>query len=108
MTRYLLIESRDPFESNLAGDLTDLANDLKTQGHDVTLFLVQNGVLPARKSPRSQVLAELMKAGVEVFADDFSLAERGIQENRLVDGVKPASVDKIVDELAAGAKPIWH
>jgi predicted peroxiredoxin len=108
MTRYLLIESRDPFESNLVGDLTDLAKDLKTQGHDVTLFLVQNGVLPARKSPRSQVLAELMKAGVEVFADDFSLAERGIQENRLVDGVKPTSVDEIVDELAAGAKPIWH
>lgn len=108
MTRYLLIESRDPFDSNLVGDFTDLARDLRAQGHEVTVFLVQNGVLPARKSPRSQPLADLVKAGVKVLADDFSLAERGIDNKRLVDGVKASSVDTIVDEMATGAKAIWH
>ena len=108
MTRYLLIESRDSFETASVSDVTDLARDLKTQGHEVTLFLVQNGVLPARKSPRSQVLADLVKAGVKVLADDFSLAERGIDDGRLVPGVKQSSVDLIVDEMAAGAKAIWH
>src|SRR5262245_5943537 len=102
MTRYLLIESRDSFETSSVSDVTDLARDLKTQGHDVTLYLVQNGVLPARKSPRSQVLADLLKAGVKVLADDFSLAERGIEDNRLVPGVKQANVELIVDEMAAG------
>ena len=108
MTRYLLIESRDPFDTNLVNDFTDLAKDLRNQGHEVTLFLVQNGVLPARKSPRSQSIADLVKAGVKVLADDFSLAERGINDKRLVDGVKASNVDFIVDEMAAGAKAIWH
>jgi predicted peroxiredoxin len=108
MTRYLLIESRDPFDTNLAGDFFDLARDLKTQGHEVMLFLVQNAVLPARKSARSQALVDLAKSGVEIVADDFSLLERGIAGNRLVDGVKPKSIDTIVDEMAAGAKTIWH
>ena len=48
MANYLLIESRDPFgESGVVQDYT-LASDLKKRGNDVTLFLVQNGVLPAR------------------------------------------------------------
>jgi predicted peroxiredoxin len=108
MTKYLLIESRDPFDTNLVGDFTDLAKDLTTQGHEVTFYLVQNGVLPARKSPRSQILADLVKAGVNVVADDFSLAERGIDAKRLVDGVKTSNVDLIVDEMANGTKTIWH
>jgi predicted peroxiredoxin len=108
MTKYLLIESRDPFDTNLVGDFTDLAKDLKSQGHEVTLYLLQNGVLPARKGPRSQMLADLVKAGINVLADDFSLAERGIDGKRLVDGVKTSNVDLIVDEMAGGAKTIWH
>lgn len=108
MTKYLLIESRDPFDTNLVGDFTDLAKDLRTQGHEVTVYLVQNGVLPARKGPRSQTLTDLVKAGVKVLADDFSIAERGIDSKRLVDGVKTSNVEWIVDEMANGAKTIWH
>jgi predicted peroxiredoxin len=108
MTRYLLIESRDPFDTNLVEDFTDLAKDLRSQGHEVTVFLVQNGVLPARKGSRSQPLADLVKAGVKVLADDFSLAERGIEQQRLLDGVKSGNVALIVDEMAAGTKTIWH
>ena len=47
MARYLLIESRDPFDSNDTGFCQDLAKQL-AGGNEVTVFLVQNGVLPAR------------------------------------------------------------
>ena len=53
MARYLLIESRDGFEWNEVPYFYDLAYGLAREGHDVTLFLVQNGVLAARRSPRS-------------------------------------------------------
>jgi predicted peroxiredoxin len=108
MAKYLLIESRDPFEANDVAYLLDLAGTLKQQGNDVTLFLVQNGVLPARKGPRSQRLADLAKAGVKIQADDFSLKERGIPNNRLVAGVESAQLDVVVDRLADGTKTIWH
>ena len=48
MANYLLIESRDPFDSNDARFCCDLAKQLRQQGDAVTVFLVQNGVLPAR------------------------------------------------------------
>ena len=74
----------------------------------VTLFLVQNGVLPARPSARSEPLAALTKAGVQVLACEFSLRERGIQATRLVAGVKAASLDIVIDQLAEGRKALWH
>ena len=38
MAEYLLIESRDPFESNDVGCYYDLANGLVEGGNQVTLF----------------------------------------------------------------------
>jgi len=108
MANYLLIESRDPYDSNDVQFVYDLATNLKKQGNEVTVFLVQNGVLPARKSPRSTKLDELVKSGVKVLADDFSLRERGITNNRLVGGITATGVDVIVDRLADGWKAIWH
>ena len=108
MAKYLLIESRDPFDSNDVAAYWDLAKGLARDGNDVTLFLVQNGVLPARQSTKSAALAEVQKAGVQVFADEFSLRERGIPNGRLATGVKPAPLDVVVDQLAEGRKAIWH
>jgi len=107
MAKYLLIESRDPFETDVSTYL-DLAANLKKEGNEVILFLVQNGVLPARKSGRSQMLSKLADAGVEVYADDFSLRERGITSGRLAPGVKAAPIDMVVDQLAEGRKALWH
>jgi hypothetical protein len=70
------------------------------------LFLVQNGVLPARPSTQSAVLGALSESGVTVLADDFSLQERGIV--KLADGVATASIEVVVDHLAAGEKTVWH
>ncbi len=108
MGQYLLIESRDPFDSGDSQNFYDLAAGLAKDGHSVTLFLVQNGVLPARQSSKSDALAALAGDGVEVLADEFSLQERGISSNRLATGVKPAPLDVVVDQLADGRKALWH
>ena len=108
MGQYLLIESRDPFDSGDSQHFYDLAAGLAKAGHAVTLFLVQNGVLPARQSGKSDALAALAGDGVEVLADEFSLQERGISSNRLATGVKPAPLDVVVDQLADGRKALWH
>jgi sulfur relay (sulfurtransferase) complex TusBCD TusD component (DsrE family) len=106
MSQYLLIESRDPFESNDVGYYYDLARGLVEGGNQVTLFLVQNGVLSARPSAQSVALEALARSGVTVLADDFSLQERGIA--RLAEGVAAAPIDVVVDQLAAGHKTLWH
>ena len=108
MAKYLFIESRDPFESNIVARQYELAADLVTEGNRVTLFLVQNGVLPARQSTRSSLLTKTARAGVEVLADDFSLRERGIPASRLAEGVKAAPLSVVIDQLADGRKAIWH
>ena len=106
MAQYLLIESRDPFESNDVTYYYDLAKGLADGGNEVTLFLAQNAVLAARPSARSAALSALARGGVKVLADDFSLRERGI--SKLVEGVAAAPIDTVVDCLAAGHKTLWH
>jgi hypothetical protein len=106
MNEYLLIESRDPFESNDVAHYYDLACGLVEAGNRVTVMLVQNGVLAARAAAQAPGLRALITAGVKVLADDFALAERGIK--RLADGVQVASIELLVDHLEAGHKTLWH
>jgi predicted peroxiredoxin len=108
MGKYLLIESRDPFESNDVSYLFELASGLAKDGNQVTLFLVQNGVFGARQSARSDLLQGVTQAGVQVLADEFSLRERGIAPGRLAAGVKPSPLDVVIDQLAEGRKALWH
>lgn len=107
MEKYLLIESRDPFETSGVLYFYDLAASLARQG-EVTLFLVENGVLAARPSRESRRLTELAAAGVLVLADEFSLRERGIRADRLAPGTAPGALDVVIDLLADGRKALWH
>src|SRR3989442_7968554 len=74
----------------------------------ITLFLVQNGVLPARKgSKHSAMMTKLIKSKVKVLADRFSAKERAIRT--LVDGVELIDINQLVDLLLEpGTKAIWH
>ncbi len=107
MAKYLLIESRDTFEAKDVTRYYDLAKGLKQDGNDVTLFLVQNGVLSAREASQTNGLADVANAGVKVLADDFSLRERGIGKDRLVSGVTPAPLETVIDAMADGSKMLW-
>ena len=108
MSKYLFIESRDPYESNDVPAYYDLAAGLAREGETVTVFLVQNGVLAARKGEKGELIEKLAKAGVEVLADEFSLRERAIASGRLVAGVKTSALDVVVDQLEEGRKALWH
>lgn len=107
MTRYVFIESRDPFESRDTQFIEETAIAVKERGHDVTVFLVQNGVLAARK--RAGRLGRLAAAGVTLLADDLSLRERGIKTDELAATVQETGIDVLVEALVQeNTKALWH
>jgi hypothetical protein len=73
---------------------------------EVALFLVQNGVLPARAGCRRAELQRALAAGIELHADEFSLRERGIET--LLPRVQAAPIGLVIDRMAAGWSAIWH
>ena len=108
MAKYLVIESRDPFDSSDASYFSELVQGIASRGNQTTLFLVQNGVLPAREGSKyNGAIAKLVQSKVQVLADGFSLKERAI--GKLADGVQVADIDHLVDMLLEpGTKAIWH
>lgn len=108
MARYLIIESRDPFDSSDSAYFSELVQGIAGRGNETKVFFVQNGVLPLRKGAKhNELITSLVQNKIEVLADGFSLRERAI--NRVVDGVRVADFDRIVDLLLEpGTKSIWH
>lgn len=106
MSAYTLISSRDPVADDRL--VHDLAADLAKAGHEVALFLVENGTFLARKGVCGDLLSQLAAAGVSVLADDLALRERGIAGTSLADGVSATSLETLVDHLADGRKVAWH
>lgn len=108
MRSYLLIESRDPFESTGVAGTCELAIQLRDAGHDVALFLVQNGVLAVRSGARRTELDKVLGSKIEVLADEFALRERGIPAAGLIAGVKAAPIDSVIERMTAGWNALWH
>jgi len=109
MSNYIFIETRDPFESRDTHFIEQTATALKERGHEVTVFLVQNGVLASRRNVRDSYLPRLAQAGVNLLADDFSLCERGIQTAELHPSVRPSSIETLVNALVqSNTKAVWH
>jgi len=109
MSKYLFIESRDPFELTDVRELYVLAQSLSGQGHDVTFYLVQNGVLAARSGIKNGDFAKLTGGSIKVLADDFSLGERGIESGDVTSGVQVSNMDELVDLIVEGdSKVVWH
>jgi len=108
MAKYLLIESRNPFDSADSEYFCELAEGISSRGNEVTLFLVQNGVFPLLTgSKHGGLIDKLLKNKVKVLADEFSLKERAIKKP--LDGVEVADIGRVVDLLLEpGTKAIWH
>lgn len=104
---YMLIASRDAFECRDAERDYELATQLARSGASVTVFLIQNGVMAARRSALSATLTALGGTGVSLLADDFSLRERGIRKDQLAPSVQAAPIDVVIDKLALGARVLW-
>ena len=105
--RYLFFNPNDPHTNPKVAKDYDLAAALAEGGHDVTVFLVENGVLPLRRSVHSKGLEDLLAKGVKVQADEFAVRERGITSDRRVEGVQVTSLEKALDCVADGHKTVW-
>lgn len=108
MSNYVLIDSRGPLENPDTEYLPALAKSLAGAGHAVTVFLLQNGVLGARKGSRLAAhLDPLRKQKVTVLADDYSLKERAVPN--VIDGVRRSSVEELVRIIMdQPARVLWH
>ena len=107
MAKYLLIESRDPYDSADSAHFLELARGIRERGHDVTLFLIQNGVLATRQgAEHGERYRNLAQNGIAVLADSFSLRERAI--GQIVEGVEPAEIERLMELLDNGSKVMWH
>jgi len=106
VSKYLFIESRDPWEHNDALHTWELAKSLAGGGSDVPFFLVQNGVLAARTGAKTSTLKG--GDGIRIYADDVSLAERGMSAALVRADITVSDMDSLVDlTLEEGRKPIW-
>ena len=57
MTKLLLVLSKDPFTTEIPDLVIDIANEAKTKGADVSLYLIEDGVTAARNHEYGQKLA---------------------------------------------------
>ena len=109
MSEYLLIESKNPLDG---GEYCfELASQLRDAGHDVSVYLVQDGVFTARRNfaAGDKLLASAKTAGIGLLADEVSLRQRGITKDRLADAVRVSNMDELVDLLMEKSdKAIWH
>lgn len=109
MSNYIFIETREPFSSTDTRFVADTAIGLGQNGHNVTIFFAQNGVLALRKTAPSSSVSLLVNADIKLLADGFSLSERGILSDEISDGVRPADIDTLVDLLIQDdTKALWH
>ncbi len=108
MAKYLVIESRDPFDSSDLNYFSELVQGIAGRGNQTTVLLIQNGVLPARPGSRyNDGIVNLVRDHAQVLADGFSLRERAIRN--VTAGVQTAEIERIVDLLLdPGTKAIWH
>jgi len=109
VSNYVFFESRDPFDSPGTTLVSETAVALKLKGHTVTVFLVQNGVLGARKLANKSQVPAIVKSGVTVLADDFSLQQRGIAMDECAPGLQAGTIDRLIDLLVQdNTKAVWH
>lgn len=108
MKSYLIVETRDLIETRDAEWTGALAAALARKKEEAILFLTENGVLAARAAYDSPMLRQLMKRGVGVFADRFSLAERGVTERDLAKGVELADAALVAEKMIDGVNVIWR
>jgi predicted peroxiredoxin len=105
---YLLIETGGPWRGpGCARFLSDAAG-LAAAGHDVQVVLLQDGVAAALPGAVAE-LTELIERGAEVLADDFSLMQRGLWPDRLLGGVKVASMGDIAERvIEPKTRVVWR
>jgi predicted peroxiredoxin len=109
MSRYLLIETKGPVDG---GDYAfELGRQLRGAEHDVTIYLLQDGVFTARRTYKAgaTLVGEADRSGVKLLADAVSLRQRGVVGERVAKGVSVAEMNDLAELLMERSdKAIWH
>ena len=109
MARYLLVETKGPSDG---GDYAfTLGKQLRDLNHDVTIYLLQDGVFAARRTygAGAQLVQDAEQHGLRLVADAVSLRQRGVVGDRVAKSVTVADMDQLVDLLMERSdKAIWH
>lgn len=109
MSKYLLIETKGPLEGgNWA---FDVGVQLREDQHDVTVYLLQDGVFSARRGFEAgeKLIHGAERSGLRVIADGVSCKQRGILGDRVSKSVSVTDMDELVDLLMERSdKAIWH
>ena len=109
MSGFLLIESRSATEAPEVREFLDMAAELSREGHEIDLFLIQNGVLLAARGADPCLAALANRHNVSVWADRFSLQSRALNSGELAPGIRIAGMPEMVGLLTSGSrKPVWH
>lgn len=104
-TTYLLVESQVGHTSErFLGDGLALARS----GAKVCVFLVADAVSAAVRGA-SPVLAEFTSAGGQIWADNFTLAQRALPLEMLADEVTVVSIERVAATLTTDQLTVvWH
>ena len=108
VSKYLFIQSRDPFTDKTSTQQFSLMADLMDRSWEVQVILVQDAVIAGRKGVRSAELEALLARGGTVYVDDFSLRQRGIESGDVKDGFKVSGMERVIEAMKHRYKVIWH
>jgi len=105
---HLLIETQGGWSGPMSDRFLRDAAVLARRGHRVWVFLVQDAVATAIPSAAAQ-LRELAGLGVELWADDFSVAQRALPPNGLDPVVTIVDMATVMERLLDGrTRVVWH
>ncbi|QKW22404.1 DsrE family protein [Kitasatospora sp. NA04385] len=104
--RYLLVESRSASHGAALAFLRDAAVQ-SGEGHDVTLFLVQDAVsLALGGTPE---IDGFLAAGGRLTVDRFSLDQRGIRPDAVLAAAAPVGMEDVAElVLDRDVRVVWH
>lgn len=105
----MLVETKGPTDGGSYA--FDLGKQLRAERHDVTIYLLQDGVFTARRNFKSgaELIQDAERSGLTVLADAVSARQRGVVGDRMAKSVNVTDMDQLVDLLMERSdKAIWH
>ena len=108
MPSYFFVQSQDPYTDRVTDDQFSLMTQLASEGKDVSIFLTQNGVIPAAFQAKCTAFDKLLNHKIKIYADRFSLEQRQISATELKGNIESAEIHVVVQAMLAGDKVIWN
>jgi hypothetical protein len=107
-TAYVLIETAGPWRGPGCARFVSDAVELCRAGHPVQLVLLQDGVTAALPGTVPE-LEEGLGHGVELWADEFSLTQRGLPAQKLTPATRVVSMTEVALRILDPAtRVVWH